>query len=32
MFRKEVVEQINKRMVTYDKEGIILLDKSPYCE
>jgi thymidylate kinase len=32
MFRKEVVEQINKRMITYDKEDIILLDKSPYCE
>ena len=32
LFRKEVVEQINKRMITYDKEDIILLDKSPYCE
>lgn len=32
MFRKEVVEQINRRMITYDNEDIILLDKSPYCE
>ena len=32
MFRKEVVEQINKRMIAYEKEDIILLDKSPYCE
>ena len=32
MFRKEVVQQINRRIITYDKQEIILLDKSPYCE
>jgi hypothetical protein len=32
MFRKEVVEQINKRLVTYTNEDIIIVDKSPYCE
>jgi len=32
MFRKEVVEQINKRLVTYTDEDIIIVDKSPYCE
>ncbi|GBC40100.1 1-phosphatidylinositol 4,5-bisphosphate phosphodiesterase-like [Rhizophagus irregularis DAOM 181602=DAOM 197198] len=32
-FRKEVVEQINRRMVEYDEDtDIIILDKSPYCE
>ncbi|GET62290.1 1-phosphatidylinositol 4,5-bisphosphate phosphodiesterase-like [Rhizophagus irregularis DAOM 181602=DAOM 197198] len=32
-FRKEVVEQINKRMLEYDEDtDIIILDKSPYCE
>ena len=32
IFRKEVVEQINKRLVTYTDEDIIIVDKSPYCE
>lgn len=32
MFRKEVVEQINRRMITYTNEDIIIIDKSPYCE
>ncbi|GBB86909.1 hypothetical protein RclHR1_13360006 [Rhizophagus clarus] len=32
LFRKEVVQQINRRIITYDKQDIILLDKSPYCE
>jgi thymidylate kinase len=31
-FRKEVVEQINRRMVEYEDEDIIILDKSPYSE
>ncbi|GET63041.1 enzymatic polyprotein, putative [Rhizophagus irregularis DAOM 181602=DAOM 197198] len=32
-FRKEVVEQINRRMLEYDEDtDIIILDKSPYCE
>ena len=32
MFRKEVVEQINRRLVEYTDEDIIIVDKSPYCE
>ncbi|GBB97342.1 hypothetical protein RclHR1_02970017 [Rhizophagus clarus] len=32
LFRKKVVQQINRRIITYDKQDIILLDKSPYCE
>jgi thymidylate kinase len=32
LFRKEVVEQINKRISEYKNEEIIMLDKSPYCE
>ncbi|EXX64609.1 hypothetical protein GLOIN_2v1791704 [Rhizophagus irregularis DAOM 181602=DAOM 197198] len=32
MFRKEVVEQINKRLVTYTDEDIIIVNKSPYCK
>ncbi|EXX62263.1 transposon Ty3-I Gag-Pol polyprotein [Rhizophagus irregularis DAOM 181602=DAOM 197198] len=32
-FRKEVVEQINRRMLEFDKDtDIVILDKSPYCE
>jgi hypothetical protein len=32
-FRKEVVEQINRRMIEYDEDtDIVILDKSPYCE
>src|SRR5579862_1897916 len=31
-FRREVVEQINKRLITYGNEDIIIVDKSPYCE
>jgi len=32
-FRKEVVEQINRRTLEYDKDtDIVILDKSPYCE
>ncbi|GET66141.1 retroviral-like aspartic protease 1 [Rhizophagus irregularis DAOM 181602=DAOM 197198] len=32
-FRKEVVEQINRRILEYDEDtDIIILDKSPYCE
>jgi thymidylate kinase len=31
-FRREVVEQINKRMFVHNNEDIIILDKSPYCE
>ena len=32
MFRKEVVEQINRRFVEYTDEDFIIVDKSPYCE
>src|SRR5438045_930959 len=33
IFRKEVVEQINKRMINYrDDTNYIILDKSPYSE
>jgi thymidylate kinase len=32
LFRKQVVEEINRRMITYDDEDIIILDKSPYSE
>src|SRR5436305_4762663 len=31
-FRKEVVEQINRRMIEYEDEDVIILDKSPYSE
>ncbi|GBC54389.2 enzymatic polyprotein, putative [Rhizophagus irregularis DAOM 181602=DAOM 197198] len=32
-FRKEVVEQINRRMLEFDEDtNIVILDKSPYCE
>ncbi|GBB92558.1 hypothetical protein RclHR1_20220004 [Rhizophagus clarus] len=29
---KQVVEEINKRIVEYNDEDIIILNKSPYCE
>ena len=32
LFRKQVVEEINKRIVEFTNEDIIILDKSPYCE
>ncbi|CAB4439642.1 unnamed protein product [Rhizophagus irregularis] len=32
LFRKQVVEEINRRIVTYNDEDIIILDKSPYSE
>ncbi|GES79037.1 enzymatic polyprotein, putative [Rhizophagus clarus] len=32
LFRRQVVEEINRRIVTYEDEDIIILDKSPYCE
>jgi hypothetical protein len=32
LFRKQVVEEINKRIVEYNNEDIIILDKSPYSE
>ncbi|GET01554.1 hypothetical protein GLOIN_2v1791704 [Rhizophagus clarus] len=32
LFRKQVVEEINRRIVTFEDEDIIILDKSPYCE
>jgi thymidylate kinase len=32
LFRKQVVEEINRRIVEYTDEDIIILDKSPYCE
>ncbi|GET62370.1 hypothetical protein GLOIN_2v1791704 [Rhizophagus irregularis DAOM 181602=DAOM 197198] len=32
LFRKQVVEEINRRMIEFDDEDIIILDKSPYCE
>jgi uridine kinase len=32
LFRKQVVEEINRRMVEYINEDIIILDKSPYSE
>ncbi|PKC55547.1 hypothetical protein RhiirA1_503166 [Rhizophagus irregularis] len=32
LFRKQVVEEINKRIVEFMDEDIIILDKSPYCE
>ena len=31
-FRKEVVEEINRRLVTYNDEDWIIVDKSPYSE
>lgn len=32
-FRREVVEQINRRMFEYDEDtDIVILDKSPYCK
>src|SRR5579862_4762063 len=31
-FRKEVVEQINRRLVTYTDEDWIIVDKSPYSK
>ncbi|CAB4418771.1 unnamed protein product [Rhizophagus irregularis] len=32
LFRKQVVEEINRRMIEFDDEDIIILDKSPYSE
>ncbi|GET04491.1 putative integrase core domain protein [Rhizophagus clarus] len=32
LFRKQVVEEINRRIMEYRDEDIIILDKSPYCE
>ena len=33
LFRKQVVEQINRRMIEWDNDvDIVILDKSPYCE
>ena len=32
LFRKQVVEEINRRIIEYTDEDIIILDKSPYCE
>lgn len=32
VFRKEVVQEINRRLVTYTNEDWIIVDKSPYCE
>ncbi|GBC29398.2 zinc knuckle protein [Rhizophagus irregularis DAOM 181602=DAOM 197198] len=32
LFRKQVVEEINRRMTEFDDEDIIILDKSPYSE
>src|SRR5215469_17257865 len=32
IFRKEVVQEINRRMITYTNEDWIILDKSPYSE
>ena len=32
LFWKQVVEEINRRIVTYDDEDIIILDKLPYSE
>src|ERR1700722_12018505 len=32
LFRKQVVEEINRRMIEFTDEDIIILDKSPYCE
>jgi thymidylate kinase len=32
LFRKQVVEEINRRMIEFTDEEIIILDKSPYCE
>ena len=31
-FEREVVEQINRRLVMYVNKDVILVDKSPYCE
>jgi thymidylate kinase len=31
-FRKEVVEQINRRLVTYENKDWVIVDKSPYSE
>jgi thymidylate kinase len=32
IFRKQVVKEINRRIVEFKEEDIIILDKSPYCE
>ncbi|CAB4419687.1 unnamed protein product [Rhizophagus irregularis] len=32
LFRKQIVEEINRRMIEFDDEDIIILDKSPYSE
>jgi len=32
LFRRQVVEEINRRMIEFNDEDIIILDKSPYCE
>src|SRR5215469_7645507 len=32
VFRKEVVQEINRRMITYNNEDWIIIDKSPYSE
>jgi thymidylate kinase len=32
IFRKEVVQEINRRMITYNDEDWIIIDKSPYSE
>jgi thymidylate kinase len=32
VFRKEVVQEINRRMITYTNEDWIIIDKSPYSE
>ncbi|RIA82238.1 hypothetical protein C1645_835684 [Glomus cerebriforme] len=32
LFRKQVVEEINRRMIKFTDEDIVVLDKSPYCE
>ncbi|RIA79866.1 hypothetical protein C1645_839741 [Glomus cerebriforme] len=32
LFRKQVVKKINKRLIKFTDENIIILDKLPYCE
>src|SRR5579859_5489081 len=32
VFRKEVVQEINRRMITYTNEDWIIINKSPYSE
>jgi thymidylate kinase len=32
LFRKQVVEEINRRIIEFNDEDIIILDKSPYSE